>query len=348
MPSKSIFVSHATADKELADKLVVLIETGIGIPDSDVFCTSLEGLGIPSGANFVDFIKSQIQEPRGVLLLLTPHYYASEFCLCELGASWSMAHRAFPLLLPPLTYDDVNGVLLGTQVLRLNSKEKLNQFQGEMVELFKIKGKAFAIWEKRRDEFLEWIDGYIKAYTPPKKVDPDKHRELEKNYNEAKEALSDAEDRISTLEGQIEKLKQLKDKAAADAVLEADIEDVEKFETLVDEAVEAMSGFPREVDNALFLHFRGEELEWPPFGYSDSDEIRRDIKEAMEQGFLVDGGAGVTINTEDPLIRKAVDALERIQTFVRNPSEEFADYYANNYDHQPSLTNKRFWTEHFD
>ena len=160
MPSKPIFISHATADKELADKLVVLVETGIGIPDTDVFCTSLEGLGIPSGANFVDFIKSQIQEPRVVLLLLTPHYYASEFCLCELGASWSMAHRAFPLLLPPLTYDDVNGVLLGTQVLRLNSKEKLNQFQEEMIELFKIKGKAFAIWEKRRDEFLEWLEEY--------------------------------------------------------------------------------------------------------------------------------------------------------------------------------------------
>lgn len=346
MPSKPIFLSHATPDKELADKLVVLIETGIGIPDKDVFCTSLEGLGIPSGVSFVDFIKGQIQEPRAVFLLLTPQYYASEFCLCELGASWSMAHRAFPLLLPPLSYDDVEGVLLGTQVLRLNSKEKLNQFQEELIELFQIKGKAFAIWEKRRDEFLAWVEVYISNYKSPDKVDPAKHATLLKNYDEAKEALNDAEDRIGTLEGQITKLKNLKDKGEADAILEEDIEDIDKFESLVDAATKTMADFPCEVDKALFHHFRGEELEWPAVGYNDTDDRLRGIREAMEQEFLVEGDGGVVVNDEDPLIRKALDALEKLKSFVADPSEEFAQYYANNYDHQLSLTNKRFWAEH--
>lgn len=346
MPSKPIFVSHATADKELADKLVLLIETGIGIPDKDVFCTSLEGLGIPSGANFVDFIRGQIQEPKAVIILLTPHYYASEFCLCELGASWSMAHRAFPLLLPPLTYDDVNGVLLGTQVLLLNAKEKLNEFQAEIIGHFDVKGKPFAIWEKRRDEFLDWIEHYIRDYQLPEKVDPAKHAALLQNYEEAKEALSDSEERIITLEGQIEEISKLKDKSEVDAILEKDIEDIEKFESLVDSANQAMCDLPNEVNRALFHRFRGEELEWPAMGYTDTDDRLREIKDALEQEFLVEGDAGLELNDEDPMIQSALTALEKLRSFVDDPSEEFGEYYANNYDHQLSFTNKRFWAQH--
>jgi len=42
MASKPIFVSPSTLNKELADKIAFIIETSIGIPAKDVFCTSLE------------------------------------------------------------------------------------------------------------------------------------------------------------------------------------------------------------------------------------------------------------------------------------------------------------------
>ena len=73
--SKAIFISHAVSNKKLAEMLVDLFETGIGISDSDVFCSSLEGLGIPSGKNFIDFIRNQIKEPKVVILLLTQDYF---------------------------------------------------------------------------------------------------------------------------------------------------------------------------------------------------------------------------------------------------------------------------------
>ncbi|NCS74765.1 MAG: toll/interleukin-1 receptor domain-containing protein, partial [Deltaproteobacteria bacterium] len=88
--SKPVFISHAAANRELADALVDMLETGIGITDTDVFCSSLEGMGIPSGVNFVDFVRGQISSPRAVVLLLSQDYLASQFCLCELGASWAL------------------------------------------------------------------------------------------------------------------------------------------------------------------------------------------------------------------------------------------------------------------
>src|SRR5438270_6014278 len=56
--SKPIFISHAATDKAIADRVVDLLNTAMGIDvQNDVFCTSLEGLKIPPGKDFKDFVK---------------------------------------------------------------------------------------------------------------------------------------------------------------------------------------------------------------------------------------------------------------------------------------------------
>lgn len=57
--SKSIFISHAVADKALVDRFVELLQIGSNVNGEDIFCSSLEGMGIPTGKNFIEFIKSQ-------------------------------------------------------------------------------------------------------------------------------------------------------------------------------------------------------------------------------------------------------------------------------------------------
>jgi len=112
---KKIFISHAVKDKKLADSLVDLFQTGMDIKSRDIFCSSLEGLGIPSGSNFIEHIKSQLQSPEVVVALLSPNYFESQFCICELGATWAMSHELIPILVPPASYKDLKGVLLPTQ-----------------------------------------------------------------------------------------------------------------------------------------------------------------------------------------------------------------------------------------
>jgi hypothetical protein len=75
--SKSIFISHAVKDKTLVEEIVELIEEGIGVPETEIFCSSLQGYGIPAGQNFVTFIKDQLIEPKIVVLILTPAYFES-------------------------------------------------------------------------------------------------------------------------------------------------------------------------------------------------------------------------------------------------------------------------------
>ncbi len=156
--SKSIFISHSIKNREVADALVDLLETGIGIPDSEVFCSSLEGLGIPSGVNFVEFIRSQVESTDIVILLLSKEYFESHFCVAELGASWVLCHRMVPLLIPPLAYGDVKAVLTGIQLLKIEDKVALNQMHSEIIEALAIEGKTFERWEVKRDSFLNTIN----------------------------------------------------------------------------------------------------------------------------------------------------------------------------------------------
>ena len=69
-----IFISHATADRDLVNALVDLLQTGIGIPHDKIFCTSLKGHGIPEGENFADFIRAKLQGAGHVIMVITPSY----------------------------------------------------------------------------------------------------------------------------------------------------------------------------------------------------------------------------------------------------------------------------------
>lgn len=352
MPSKPIFISHAVSNKDLADKLVDLLETGIGISDSDIFCSSLEGLGIPSGTNFVDFIRTQISQPKVVIMLLTPEYFNSEFCLCELGASWILSHKIIPLLVPPLEYSDIKAVLKGVQVLKIENKSDLNVMQGELTVSLNIKGKSFARWEVKRDSFLKELSKYLDSYKPEKKISKEDYESLERRYNDAVNEMKSMEEEISQKNDLVEKLKKLKDSNNVKKIIFESLESKDQFEELIKKAKKAVRPLPSIVRVALFHYFRDEKLGRPGFGY---DTERDQIKEAVEEDFLEDKEDGFVVVEEDPKISNAISALDEVQHFLwkidssesEDGIEKFSEYYMDKYGHRAKFNSKRFWDEHF-
>ena len=153
--SRDIFISHAVKDKDLVENFVDnILQLGMGISTEDIFCSSLSGMGIPSGKNFIDYLKEEIQQPKGVIVFFSKSYISSQFCMCELGATWAMTHKILPILVPPLTYSDVKGVLTGIQVDKLNDADDLNRFQQTFSEILE-KDVLFPQWEKKRNKFLK-------------------------------------------------------------------------------------------------------------------------------------------------------------------------------------------------
>ena len=74
-----VFISHADKDSALANARSDLL-TGLNLQTSNIFCSSLAGLGIPAGQDFKSYIKQELANSTVVIALLTPNYYASAFC----------------------------------------------------------------------------------------------------------------------------------------------------------------------------------------------------------------------------------------------------------------------------
>src|SRR6185437_15845795 len=97
-----IFISHASVDTPIAEALVQLLEGGVGLRTSQVFCSSLEGQKVMPGKDFKAYIKSELRGAQIVIGLISKHFYNSAFCMCELGAAWAYANEFVPLLVPPI------------------------------------------------------------------------------------------------------------------------------------------------------------------------------------------------------------------------------------------------------
>jgi hypothetical protein len=149
-----MFVSHAAADKPLVEEFVDLLHLGIGIVPENVFCSSLPGMGVPTGADFVRHIQANVQNPEIVVLLISDAFLKSHFCLSEVGAAWGLNIPVYPFLIPPLDYTAVTGVLLGKQAAKLNDKSKLSDLRDDLVERFQLNQFRTSHWERVRDKFL--------------------------------------------------------------------------------------------------------------------------------------------------------------------------------------------------
>lgn len=158
-----LFVSHAVKDESLVEEFVELLQVGVGIHPGDVFCSSLPGMGIPTGKDFVEFIRSKVVNPDLVLLVLSEEFFKSPFCNNEVGASWGLSIPIYPILVPPIGYGDLRGVLYGKQAAKLDDKEALNDLRDRLTEIFKPTPLGTSHWERKRDKFLGKLTNLLRG-----------------------------------------------------------------------------------------------------------------------------------------------------------------------------------------
>ncbi|EJG0971348.1 toll/interleukin-1 receptor domain-containing protein [Vibrio parahaemolyticus] len=153
-----IFISHASKDAEVVEEIIELLEA-IGVESNQIFCTSFEGYGIDLGENFLDAIKTELSSDSMVLFLLSENFYKSPVCMCEMGAAWVLSKEHIPIVVPPLTYSDIQGVLPLIQGMLLTDSLKLNSFKEKIEKTFNItNGLSFSTWERKRDRVCSRLE----------------------------------------------------------------------------------------------------------------------------------------------------------------------------------------------
>ena len=139
-----------------------LLEGGIGVPPKDIFCASLKGQGITPGADFKASIREHLDDTTRVVALITPNFYGSAFCMCEMGGVWLRAKSFIPTLVPPLAFGDLKAVLAGMQALKIGEKADLDQLRDEVAERLSISVLKTPRWNERRDDFLNQLPGILR------------------------------------------------------------------------------------------------------------------------------------------------------------------------------------------
>lgn len=153
---KGVFISHSTKNRELVEQFVEFLKLGMGVENSRIFCTSENGT-LPTGRNFVEIIRQEVQEREMVIALITPEYLQSRFCMMELGAAWVEAQYLCPLLAGGVDYKDLDDTpLAGLQMRKIDSEDDLCAIYDEMVRQEFVSMKT-AQFNKKRREFMKGI-----------------------------------------------------------------------------------------------------------------------------------------------------------------------------------------------
>jgi hypothetical protein len=341
---KRIFVSHAAKDKLLADALVDLLETGASIPAREIFCSSLEGLGIPSGSDFITHIKDQIQEPEAVVLLLSQNYLASQFCLCELGASWAMTHKILPLLVPPLTIADVKGVLTVTQVDRIDNSDDLNRFL-EGVERHLAIEVNFARWDVKKKKFLRELDAILANLPKPAVVPVAEHDALKRKYNNAYTALTESHEEIERLQAMVADLKKCKDAGAVSIVMRKHLGGLHAVEHEMKQLKDSLKKLPTIAHYVMFREFNGTRCKFDP--RTERDAIQ-EAERAVEDGYLTADEDGFALNQRDPSIKAGWRQLEQLGKYFNSSDvdEDTIATFEQENGYELSLSNRRLWKDY--
>lgn len=337
-----IFISHAVDDKELVDKIIDFMQTGLDIPAKRFFCSSSAGLGPKKGMDFLEVIKSRIKNPTLVISVVSKNYYASEFCLCELGATWAMSKNHLPLVVPPLAFKDVTGVLKTTESTMINDEAELDEFGDAVCEHLGLAEKNTARWNSKKKEFLKLTKAIIKKLPQPSRVPIAEYVSVQKELRDTASYIQELEEKQVKLKEQISALEDCKDAEEVESVAQKfdDSDEQEKFDSLIEAVSKELSNFYGEIQRFIvFSHFC---KPYEPDFRNYSDEYDA----AIRNNVLLREAEGV--NWDNRKVKRLVNALNDLSREMNGEfSESFVESYEEEHDEEFAVDNGEFLSSHF-
>ena len=81
-----------------------------------------------------------------------------------MGATWVLAKGHIPIVVPPLDFKDVKGVIPLTQGFKINEPLKLNLFKEKIEAVFSLSSPiGQSAWERKRDRVVDRINTKLAA-----------------------------------------------------------------------------------------------------------------------------------------------------------------------------------------
>lgn len=123
----SIFISHSSKDAALAEALIDLLRSALGLPAKEIRCSSVDGYRLPVGVNTEGKLREEVNAAKVVIGLVTPSSLASSYVMFELGARWG-ANLFLAPLLAGVTPNELSGPLALLNVLSADNESMNRSF----------------------------------------------------------------------------------------------------------------------------------------------------------------------------------------------------------------------------
>lgn len=341
--SEKVFISHCVKDKKFVDKFNDYLRLATDLQVSNIFCSSFEETGIKTGKTFVQYIRDSLLDSKIVIAIITNNYCNSQFCLSELGAAWGVGIPVFPVIITPLNYSDLEGVLYGTQGIKIDDEKKLQNIMQEIAEEIGNPIKVANITRKT-DNFLEELPNYLKLIPDEKKYDQKYVETIQNELKSYKIEYDEISDKNELLEAQIEELKKCKNKDDVNEVLLESLNTEEKLEVIVDNCKEKLLSFSSIIQYLIFKYIKTSDAFVTFKDLQYRDDIVRELKDAEDNDYVYsDEDNNYFLNTKDRKIKNCIDKIELHKEELASFNDAEIEALEDKYDVTMNFSNKKFW-----
>ncbi len=161
--AKRIFISHSSKDKNIMEKFTDdILQLGIGLSHEDIFCTSIEEMGIKNGEDIRHHIRDNVQSADFSFLMISKNYKQSEICLNEMGAVWATDNRVRYYIMPDVDFKEIGWLCDAYNVDKLVDSVVLDTLEQELTDFYGLPRKG-AIWSRHRQNFIDYLGNYHNA-----------------------------------------------------------------------------------------------------------------------------------------------------------------------------------------
>lgn len=343
---KTVFISHASKDKEIIDAFVDLILHGaLSIPIDKIFCVSTDGTKIKSGADWRDSINESLLSAKVNFLIITPNYKESEVCLNEMGAAWVTSATVLPLIVEPINYNTVGVIQEPNQIEKLLDETSLDRIKDVIQEKLEIPSALIKSdrWTVKKKEFLLRVKKHLLAVPFETPIDRDEFKKLQEERIDLENTINSLIDEKIELESIINELKKAKDKEEVSAILKSK-KNSSQFQEFLDLCSNVKKLLYRNnsiLNGILFKSYSGKEI---TIQWEGNKEV---LDEALANDFIDED---LDIRWDETTEMKRIEiALNKVSTFInKDLSDDFLESYEENFDSPMNLNNKMFWEELFE
>ncbi|HMJ13095.1 MAG TPA: toll/interleukin-1 receptor domain-containing protein [Polyangiaceae bacterium] len=321
-----VFVSFAQRDKALAVRFTDFLRGACNLREEQVFLTARPG-ELEPGAQFVDAIRSALEGACFAVLLLTPSYYESHFCLAELGAVWGLERVCAPVIVPPVDFAALDGVQLGQQALRIDQSQDLDVLRDQVRGAVRAEATT-PEWNRQRDAFLnDWDARLSHDIAEIRTVPASDYRvlqaDLELLANDLTTAQEESQRRMeyaSHLRADNERLRAGGTVEEAAPQLSPGDEQAERIAqalAAIEDAAELISTLPKIVRGALYRHYSAKQP--LTVGGQADDFDPAEAGREVDEGFLIWDPAEsglVWPRFDNPRMEEVKFALDRVRSLA--------------------------------